>query len=206
MLKEVVETFNIGASYIIGSYILPGEPIYKISKTLNQKIKLNITECDKIVAGVERGEFNLGLIENPIFKRGLIYKEWLRDELVLCSKVKLPDELDIFWLNRLNLITRDDKSPTKDTISKFLKKAGLSYRDFNSTIRADNPTALIQGVKWSRPDSKNPTVSIVSKIAIDDEVRAGKLHISRIEGLSMVRTFYIVYRRDNIELMKKLYF
>ncbi len=47
----------------------------------------------------------------------------------------------------------------KDTISTFLKKAGLSYRDFNSTIRADNPTALIQGVKWSRPDSKNPTVS-----------------------------------------------
>ncbi len=58
MLKEVVETFNIGASYIIGSYILPGEPIYKISKNLNQKIKFGISQrCDKIgrLGSLKRG-------------------------------------------------------------------------------------------------------------------------------------------------------
>jgi DNA-binding transcriptional LysR family regulator len=193
MIKDLIETFNIGASYIIGSYILPGEPLIKISEILNQKIKLNIISCDRIIEELKSGELNLGLIENPLFKKELSYIEWLKDELVICSKEKLPPELKKEELKNLNLITREKESPTKKTISNFFRSAGISYSDFNSTIKADNPTALIQGVKWSKPNRINPTVSIVSKIAIEDEIKRGFLYISRIENLVMERTFYLVY-------------
>jgi len=42
MLKEVVETFNIGASYIIGSYILPGEPGLKNYRKILNRTSINI--------------------------------------------------------------------------------------------------------------------------------------------------------------------
>jgi len=194
MIKDIIDTFEIGASYIIGSYILPGEPLNRISKTVGRKIRLNITSCDTIIEKVEKREFDLGLIENPIFKKGIIYKEWIEDELVICSKNKLPNILNIDDLKNLKLITRDKTSPTRKTISNFFKNAGISYSNFNSTIKADNPTALIQGVKWSRPNTTTPTVSIVSKIAIEDEVKSQKLYISRIKNLIMKRKFYILYR------------
>jgi DNA-binding transcriptional LysR family regulator len=194
MVKERVETFKIGASYIIGSYILPGAPLNIISKVVDKKIKLNITSCDRIIRGVESGEFNLGLIENrPFLSKKLIYKKWLEDELVICSKIELPKIIKREDLKKLNLITRDEDSPTKQTISKFFKEAGISHKDFHSTIKADNPTALIQGVKWSRPNINNPTISITSKIAIEDELRDKKLYMSRIENLIMRRDFYLVY-------------
>jgi len=210
MVKDIVETFNIGASYIIGSYILPGEPLDRIAKVLNQKIKLDIIGCDKIIEGLKSREINLGLIENPIFEKRLSYIEWLKDELVICSKDRLPSELKKEELKRLNLITRDKQSPTKKTISNFFKRAGVSYSDFKSTIKADNPTALIHGVKWSRPNRDNPMVSIVSKIAIEDEVKRGILYTSRIENLIMERTFYLVYNKkyckniDILEIIKSL--
>jgi len=47
MLKEVVETFNIGASYIIGHIFSQENQSTKYQK-FKQKIKLNITECDKL--------------------------------------------------------------------------------------------------------------------------------------------------------------
>ena len=203
MVKEKIETFKVGASYIIGSYILPGEPLNRISKIVNRKIKLDITSCDRITRGVERGEFDLGLIENrPFLSEKLTYQKWIEDELVVCSKVELPKTLKRSDLKRLNLITREESSPTKQTISLFFKKAGISYRDFHSTIRADNPTALIQGVKWSRPNINNPTISITSKIAIEDEIRDKKLYISRIENLIMRRTFYLVYYKDAFDSRK----
>jgi len=203
MLKERVETFKIGASYIIGSYILPGEPLNRISKVVDKKIKLNITNCDKIIRGVENEEFNLGLIENrPFLSKKLIYQKWLEDELVICSKVELPKILKKEDLKKLNLITRDENSPTKQTISQFFKQAGISHKNFHSTIRADNPTALIQGVKWSKPNINNPTISITSKIAIEDEVRDKKLYISRIENLIMRRTFYLVYYKNKFDSSK----
>jgi len=199
MVKEIVETFNIGASYTIGSYILPGEKLNRISNIVNQKIKLDITSCDKIINGLIEKRFRLGLIENPIFNRRLKYKEWLRDELVICSKIPLPKEISKMELKNFNLITRDDSSPTKQTILKFLKRVGVGFEDFKSTIQADNPTTLIQGVKWSRPNRKNPTISIISKIAIEDEIARDELYISRIKDLKMERSFYLVYNQDEFE-------
>jgi hypothetical protein len=41
-----------------------------------------------------------------------------------------------------------------------------------------------------------PTVSIVSKFAIDDFVKAGILHDARLDGAKMKRKLYIAYLKD----------
>ena len=190
------KTFNLGTSPTIGTHILPGEPLINISQRLNRKIKLTISTCDKIVEGVKNKEFDLGLIESPIFDDALVYKEWMEDELVVCSKVPLEESLGEEELSHCKLLCRDIDSPTRVFITNFFKKVGLSYGTFDSLFQVDNATSAIQGIKWSRPNSDHPTITIVSHLAIEDELDKEVLYESRIENKPMYRKFYLIYDKE----------
>ena len=190
------KSFNLGTSPTIGTHILPGDPLINISERLNSKIKLTIATCDKIIEGVKKKELDLGLIESPIFDDALVYKEWMKDELVVCSKVPLHDPLGEEELSHCKLLCRNANSPTRVFITDFFKKLGLSYKTFDSLFEVDNATSAIQGIKWSKPNSEHPTVTIVSQLAIEDELDKEVLYQSRIENKSMIRKFYLIHDKD----------
>ncbi|MEA3419129.1 MAG: LysR substrate-binding domain-containing protein [Campylobacterota bacterium] len=191
------KSFKLGASYTIGSHILPGDPLINIGQRLNSKIKLTISTCDKIIEGVKKKELDLGLIESPIFDDALVYKEWMEDELVVCSKIPLQDSLGEDELSNCRLFCRNVNSPTRMFISDFFEELGLSYGTFHSLTEIDSATAAIQGIKWSKPNSDHPTVAIVSQLAIEDELDKKVLYQSRIKNKPMYRKFYLIY--DNRE-------
>ncbi|HHB95197.1 MAG TPA: hypothetical protein ENK88_08630 [Campylobacterales bacterium] len=197
MVKDTIDTFKLAASYTIGSHILPGKPISDISQKLHSKIKLKITTCDKIIEGLKKSEYDLGLIETPIFDNSLIYKEWMKDELVICSKMPIPNSIDENELGKYRLIARKKDSLTRIVISNFLENIGLSYKNFKSISEINNPTAMIQSIKWSKPNRENPTVAIVSQIAIEDELKRKELHISRIKNHPIIRKFYLIYNQNS---------
>jgi len=174
--------FKLGTSPTIGAHILPGDPLINISERLNSKIKLTISTCDKIIEGVKNKEFDLGLIESPIFDDALVYKEWMEDELVVCSKIPLQDPLGEDELSNCKLLCRNVNSPTRMFITDFFEELGLSYETFYSLFEIDNATSAIQGIKWSKPNSDHPTVAIVSQLAIEDELDKEVLYQSRIEN------------------------
>jgi len=193
MVRDTIDTFKLAASYTIGSHILPGKPISDISQKLQSKIQLKITTCDQIIEGVKQNQYDLGLIETPIFDSSLIYKEWLEDELVICSKTPIPKIIDENELRKYRLIARKENSPTRKVITNFLESIGLSHYNFKSITKVDNATAIIQSIKWSKPNRENPSVAIVSKIAIEDELKKEELHISLIKNHPLIRKFYLIY-------------
>ena len=193
MVEDTIDTFKLAASYTIGSHILPGKPISDISEKLQSKIQLKITTCDKIIEGVKSNQYDLGLIETPIFDSSLIYKEWMEDELVICSKTSIPKSIDENELKQYRLIARKKDSLTRKVIANFLEKIGLSYYSFKSISEIDNATAAIQSIKWSKPNRENPTVAIVSQLSIEDELKREELHISRIKNHPLIRKFYLIY-------------
>ncbi len=201
MIEDTMDTIKLAASYTIGSYILPGKPITDISEKLCSKIKLDIKTCDNIIDGVKKGEYNLGLIETAIFDNDLIYKKWMEDELVICSKIEIPNSVDEKELNRYRLIARKENSLTRIVISNFLRKIGLSYQSFKSVSEIDNATATIQSVKWSKPNKENPIVAIVSELAIADELKRGELYKSRIKNNPIIRSFYLIYNEETYTTM-----
>jgi DNA-binding transcriptional LysR family regulator len=190
------KSFNLGTSPTIGTHILPGDPLINISERLNSKIKLTIATCDKIIEGVKKKELDLGLIESPIFDDALDYKEWMEDELVVCSKVPLHDPLGEDELSHCKLLCRNVNSPTRMFITDFFEKLGLSYETFDSLFEVDNATSAIQGIKWSKPNRDHPTVTIVSQLAIEDELDKEVLYQSRIENKPMRRKFYLIYDKN----------
>ena len=189
-------TFQLAASYTIGSYLLPGDPIENISQIINSKVKVNIGTCEKIVAGIKNKEYDIGLIETPFFDSELIYKPWMENEMVFCSKTKLPNDLNTDLLKNYQLICREESSLTRELIGDFFKELGISHKDFKSIQEINNATALIQGVKWSKVSQENPTLTVVSKLAIEDEVTRKELFISRFKTHAMNHQYYIVYLKE----------
>jgi len=191
-------SFHLAASYTIGSYILPGELIDNINEILNGKLRLTILPCDEIISGIKKGIFDLGLIESPLFDEKLVYKEWMEDEMVICSQKPLSNSLEKEELSTCKLICRKEGTLTRNFITGFLADLDLSYKSFNSLSEVDNATAMIQSIKWTKPNQKNPTIAIVSELAIEDELKYNKLYKSRIYSKPMVRKFHLIYDKERV--------
>jgi len=183
-------TFRLAASYTIGSYVIPGECLNSIGESIGNDVTLSIDVSDKIVQGIKERKFDVGLIESPIHDDALIYREWFDDELVIFSNSPLPKAVNTEELYDYKWICRDEGSHTRKLISEVFEELGVSCKSFNVLSEVSNTTAALQSVK-------RPTVSVISKYAIAEEVARGDLYEARIYGYTMSRKFYIVYSKEN---------
>jgi DNA-binding transcriptional LysR family regulator len=190
-------TFRLGASFTIGSYVIPGECLNTISETIGNDVNLSIDNSDKIIEGILERKFDVGLIEVPIFHDDLIYREWFEDELVIVSNSLLPKFLRTEELYNFKWICREEGSHTRKLISEVFEELGVSCKSFNVLSEVSNTTAALQSVKRAKKDREEPTVTVISKHAIAEEVHKGDLFESRMYGYTMSRKFYIVYSKEN---------
>jgi DNA-binding transcriptional LysR family regulator len=190
------DSFQLGTTYIIGSYILPGELNETINRINNKQINVQISNCIDVVEKLKRKELDLGMIETPTFNEDVISEEWIEDEMVICSSIELPPFIDKETLIKCKIICQKDTSPISKLIHTFFKEFNIDHQDFYSLSKVGNTTASIQSVRWSRPNREHPTITIVSSRAIEDEVKSKRLFISRIKGHDMHHKFYIVYHKD----------
>jgi len=187
-------TFILGASHTIGSYILPG---HDLSENLPIKIPVKIGNCLEIINGVKEKRFQMGLIETPLFDDDLQYIKWLENELIVCSKAPLPEEITKEHLKQYRLLAREEGSSTRIYVESFLNKFGLSYENFGALHQIDNATAAIQSIKWSNPKATLPSITIVSKRAIEEELNKGELFAAKLCKEGMHHHYHFIYRKDN---------
>jgi len=194
MNKEL--TFVIGASFTIGNYVLPSF-LNGAKKIIENDVLVQIDLSDKVLEQLLDKKIDLALIESPIFKDGIIYREWLEDEFVLFSNQPLPKYVNPDDLINFNWVCRDEDSHTRKVIADTFDEAGLECKAFDVASTVSSPTALIQTVlRASKDPQDKQTVAIISRVAIEDEVEAGRLFSAKIKGLKFKRNFYIGYVKD----------
>ena len=199
MLKIINKdiTFNLGASYTIGNYILPGECLNTISKHINNDVKITIDVSKKIVEGVKDRSLDLGLIEAPIFDEDIVYRKWLEDELVLFSNTPLPREVNIEDLYNYEWVCREEGSHTRKIVSEKFQELGIKCKEFNIISEVNNSTALLNTIMRSKQNLERPIVSIISKYTIMQEVANKQLFQSKIKGLELRRSLYVISHKNN---------
>ena len=190
-------TFRLGASYTIGTYVVPGECLNAMSDTINNDVNLSIDNSDSIIAKLKDRKLDVGLIESPVMDSDLMYREWLEDELVVVSNVPIPKSLKTEELYDYRWICREEASHTRKIVSEVFEELGVSCKSFDVISEVSNTTAVLQAIKRSKKDVEKPTVSIISRHAIAEEVAKGELFESRLRGYTMKRKFYIVYTKEN---------
>ncbi len=190
-------TFKLGTSFTIGNYILPGECLNTLSQVINNDVKLIVNVSKDIVEGIKEHTIDLGLIEAHIVDDDLIVREWREDELVAFSNVPIPKVLRPEDFYEFKWVCREEGSQTRMVVQEVFEDLGIHCKDFEVLSEVSNTTSVLQTVKKSKKDIEHPTVSIVSRYAIADEIQNGTLYEGRIQGYSMKRKFYIVYHKDN---------
>lgn len=191
-------SFNIGASFTIGNYILPS-CLERIKEMVKNDVFVKIDSSEQVIEALIEKKIDLALIESPIFKENIVYREWLEDELVLFSNSPLPktvkkeDLASYFW------VCREWGSNTRRIINETLDDIGIDCTTFDIKGVVSNSTGVKHTVLKAPlfpQESPRPTVAILSKYVVQDDLNRQRLYESKIRGCKLKRKLYLAYLKD----------
>ena len=183
----------VGGSTIPGGYILP-RIIGAFSKLHPEvSVHLVIGDSRKIINDTLSGDCELGIVGATAKDKVVIQTKLMEDKMKLIvpadHKWAAKKSLSLAALLNEPFIMREIGSGTRESFETSLKKKGYSLRNFNIAAVMGSTAAVIQGIK------SKAGVSIVSKLAVSEELRSGNLKAIRIEGLDLKRSFYLTRHR-----------
>ncbi len=188
-------TFILGSSHSIGNYIMP-RYLGAIKEKINNEVYMNVGLSEELIDAIEDKKIDIALIESPIFRDGIIYREWMEDELVVFSNQPIPKQLRRDDMYMFDWICRDEKSHTRRITAEAFDEIGVECAGFNVIGVVQSPTAIKESVMHSPKDALRPVVSVISRHVIQDEVANGTLFEARIKGHKIERKLYIAYGKD----------
>ncbi|HEX9444311.1 MAG TPA: selenium metabolism-associated LysR family transcriptional regulator [Candidatus Binatia bacterium] len=187
---------SVGGSNIPGEYILPAKLAAFVRKFPEVKPVLRIGDSAGMVQAVLDGAVEIGFVG---FKGGdsrLAFQKIWKDEMVLAVPRKHPwarlRSLDVKELARQGFISREGGSGTLRSFQRLLARKGRKSEKALRVAMELGSTAAIKEALIA-----GAGFSILSRHAIEREVRSGLLREVRIRGLGKLeRDFYqVVHRR-----------
>ena len=157
---------------------------------------MNVDRSSRIIDAVEDKKIDIALIESPVFRDDIIYREWIEDELVFFSNQPIKKQLTADDLLNFNWICRDENSHTRKLVSEVFEEIGVQCNNFNVLSVMESPTAIKEAILHSDKDAEKPLVSVMSRYVIKNEVATGQLFEAKIKGYKLERNFYIAYSKD----------
>jgi DNA-binding transcriptional LysR family regulator len=188
------------ASLTTGEVIVP--LILNTFKELYPKIRINIKiiNTEQIIQNILDGILDIGLIEAPYVHPNLEVVPFAIDELVLItSKIFQHPGLNEIrgtatpsLLQETPLILREKGSGTRKVLEDCYKKLGLDKDRMQPYCELGSTEAIKSVV------SNNLGVSVISRSAIDRELKLQTLKMYRFEQLDLFRQFYYVHKKVSI--------
>ncbi|WP_456453005.1 LysR substrate-binding domain-containing protein [Hydrogenimonas sp.] len=193
--KEI--TFRIGASFTIGNFIIPGKCLNNIKQVIHNDVQIKVELSEQVIHDIVDKQIDLGLIESPVFKDDVIYREWLEDELVIFSNRPLPKTMRPEDLKNYRWICRDEASHTRRLVKEVFEEIGTECKNLDVLYEVDSSATLKAAIlKAEKDEEQPPVVSFISHVAIADELENGQLFESRIRGHRIKRKLYIAYSKE----------
>lgn len=182
---------RLGASVTVGAYLLPS--LVSVFKRTNPETGMEVVvdNTEQIEGRLLGDKADLGLVEGEIKSRDLLNVPFMKDELVLIcgarhpfarvSAVK-PEELE-----KEDFIVREVGSGTRKMFEDVMASRSLSWKESWSCSNTDAiKEAVIAGLG----------VSVISRRAVEKEVRSGQLVVRPVEGIRFERAFKMVYHKN----------
>ena len=179
----------IGGSTIPGEYLLPSIIGRFREKYPEITVVLKIGDTSDIVNRVLTGECEVGIVGSRVDDSWLEYREFVKDELVLIASPKypLPKKGDVTAkeLASIPFVMRERGSGSRMTIEKRLSEIGIDPSEINIVAEMGSTEAVKQAVKVGLG------VSIVSSIAVAEDLCHNSLKVIPFKGKRFLRSFYI---------------
>ena len=183
----------VGGSTIPGVYILPKMIGRFIQEYPEVRVSLLNGDTEEIVNRILEGSLELGVVGAAAGDKKIVQEKLLEDEL----RLVVPS--DHKWASRKRIgletfkkepfISRETGSGTLASIRESLDKQGIGLDDLKVVSEMGGTEAVIQGIK------SKVGVSILSPVAVTEELRCGVLKVLTVEGLDLKRNFYLSYHK-----------
>ena len=179
----------IGGSTIPGGYLLPRLTAGFLKAYPKAYVSLRVGGTGRIVSDILSGEIELGVVGARTSDNHLVQEELLDDEMLLIvprdHKWSHRRSIDLEMLLRERFIVRESGSGTLKSLQQNFEEKGFTLNHLNIVAELGSTESVVQGVMH------DIGLSIVSPIAVAEELNSGSLHSLRINGLKLSRHFYL---------------
>lgn len=179
----------IGGSTIPSGYIIP-KLIGPFSKQFPD-ICLELTAGDtlQIVQKIKKGKIELGIVgaktNDPLIKQERLVADQMKLIVPLNHKWADKTFIDCSKLFEEEFIAREKGSGTWQSILKSMDNAGFNSKKLRIRVTMGNTVSVIQGIL------NHVGISILSTIAVQDDIDKGRLKALSVKGLDLNRFFYL---------------
>jgi DNA-binding transcriptional LysR family regulator len=180
---------RVAASYTNAEYVLPTRVAEFGSVRPDVAVRLTVANTDEVVAAVRAGDVELGFVEGPGTFAGLGTRRIGHDELAV---VVAPDHP---WAGRdavpgsvvaaTPLLLRERESGTRRTYEAAAARAGYRVAEPYGVMTS---TEALKAAVWAGLGA-----TVVSRLAVQDELRDGRLVAVPVTGLDLGRDLRAVW-------------
>ncbi|MCP4020391.1 MAG: LysR family transcriptional regulator [Desulfobacteraceae bacterium] len=179
----------IGGSTIPTGYILPRIIGGFTKKYPEVSVSISAGDTSQIIQHVISGEIETGIVG------ARVNDPRIQQEILVHDQMKLIVPQDHKWANKQSincssllkerLIAREGGSGTWQSVLKSLDSAGFHSSDLKTCITMGSSIAVIQGI------INHIGISILSTIAVEDELKKGRLKALSVKGIDLDRHFFL---------------
>ena len=187
---------SIATSTVPAQCLLPA--LLRAFRTRYDRARYTIRRGDsaRVFQLLDDGKARIGLVGDEPDGKLYQYDVIARDHLVVITQATdefrellIGDATGAELLDR-PLIRREEGSGTDHAAEFWCRKNGVRIADLNVIARMDNPEDIKRSV------AAGMGVAVISDLAVQQEVRDGKLLAFPLGGEGSSRAFYVVRRKD----------
>lgn len=183
-----------GATLSVGEYIMPNVIDKLLNKNDNMIIKMQVANTLELLEMINEGKLDFALVEGYFNKLEYDYRCFCQEEYICVASPKFT-RLKIKDINELfnyPLIIRENGSGSRAIIERWLKERNFDINDFNNVVEISN----INMIKYLV--GNNHGITFIYKVAVEKEIREGKLVQIDIAGLDIKHDINFIWRKNSV--------
>lgn len=190
--KKVSGPVRVATVYSVGLYEIPEIVKEFIKSYPHVNIHIEYSRPNKIYEDLIGGAIDFGIVAHPVAKARIeVIHLWDDVLVVICSpdhRLANLDRIDIKELSGERFIGFDRDVPTRKALDQLFRRRGVSVC---YAMEFDNIETIKRSVEVDQG------VSIVPRISVESEVKAGTLKALNVSG-NFTRSVGIVHRKGKV--------
>jgi DNA-binding transcriptional LysR family regulator len=186
----------LAASSVAGEHLLPELLARFQERHPHVQVRATVTDSRKVLEQVEQGHVHLGLVGGRSDSAHLEFRPFAKDELALIVPPDHPfcgrKRVTLAQLEAQPLIVREAGSASRSCLEKELAHVGKTLHDFRITLELGSNEAIKEAVL------RGIGAAVLSTRAAEKEIKAKKLGLVQIAGLTLARDLLVAWDRRRV--------
>lgn len=203
-VTPISSELTLAASSVPGEHLLPALLSVFGKEYPNVRVRASVGDSMAVLAQVERGEASVGLVGRKTDNPHLDFCHFASDRMVLVVPPQHPlgrrKKITLKQLAGYPLILREVGSGLRHWLENSLEQAGLSLTELRVVLELGSNEAIKEALL------RGVGVAILSRYAVQKEVKSRSLHALQISDLRCDRDLYLVQdKRRALPLSAQLF-